>query len=101
MQLGLITQTLNYYANKLSKKDKKKVEKCIELISCGMKSTLVRFCDGYYNYQGAAGGGNLNDPNTYTLAIGTCEVAFCTDLSVSYIFEMLEKQQCFKSTLFK
>eukprot|EP00957_Ditylum_brightwellii_P055787 4227407-Ditylum_brightwellii.AAC.1 len=55
------------------------------MIAFGMKTTLVRFQDKYYNYKGVIGNdtekGSEDDNG---LAIGAFEVAFCAD-TVPYL----------------
>eukprot|EP00957_Ditylum_brightwellii_P163793 12470185-Ditylum_brightwellii.AAC.1 len=55
----------------------------------GMKVTLVRFQDHYYNYKELVDArskkGNKDDNN---LAIGVFKVTFCADASTTFVYEM-------------
>eukprot|EP00957_Ditylum_brightwellii_P144821 11030464-Ditylum_brightwellii.AAC.1 len=51
-KLYLIKQAFHYYAKDLSTTNRNLIERCIEMIAFGMKTTLVRFQDKYYNYKG-------------------------------------------------
>eukprot|EP00957_Ditylum_brightwellii_P089655 6827645-Ditylum_brightwellii.AAC.1 len=61
------------------------------MIAFGMKTTLVRFQDEYYNYKGVVGSEEEqgNEDNN-GLAIGAFEAAFCADTSATYVYEMCE-----------
>jgi hypothetical protein len=90
-KLSLIKQAIRYYAKDLSTTNRNIIERCIEMIAFGMKTTLVRFQDKYYNYKGVVG----NDMGTATdddngLAIGAYEAAFCADASATFVYEMCE-----------
>eukprot|EP00957_Ditylum_brightwellii_P033572 2544733-Ditylum_brightwellii.AAC.1 len=70
------------------------------MIVFGMQTTLTRFRDRYFNYQGTAGGdGNEIDKEDNVLSIGSFKAAFCADLCATYIFEIQER--CFCHTKFK
>eukprot|EP00957_Ditylum_brightwellii_P116665 8899382-Ditylum_brightwellii.AAC.1 len=70
--------------------EKKKIEWCIEMISFGMKTTLVRFQDKYFNYVGTVKGDDDNEDSN-GLATRAFESAFCVDLCATYVFEMADK----------
>ena len=64
------------------------------MIAFGMKTTLVRYEDKYYNYKGVVGGESGNEEQNEDengLAIGAYEAAFCADVSAAYIYEKSEK----------
>ena len=66
-------------------------EHCIEMIAFGMKTTLVRFQDEYYNYKGVVGNGTeeiSKDDNG--LVIGAFKAAFCADTDATFVYEMCE-----------
>eukprot|EP00957_Ditylum_brightwellii_P131223 10008405-Ditylum_brightwellii.AAC.1 len=48
-KLSLIKQAFRYYAKDLSTTNRNIIKRCIEMIAFGMKTTLVRFQDNYYN----------------------------------------------------
>mmetsp|Transcript_14767 Transcript_14767/g.21694 ORF Transcript_14767/g.21694 Transcript_14767/m.21694 type:complete len:149 (+) Transcript_14767:727-1173(+) len=48
-KLKLIKQAFRHYARNLPRKHKKTIEKCIEMIAFGMKATLIRYRDEYFN----------------------------------------------------
>eukprot|EP00586_Coscinodiscus_wailesii_P019893 CAMPEP_0172518488 /NCGR_PEP_ID=MMETSP1066-20121228/290852_1 /TAXON_ID=671091 /ORGANISM="Coscinodiscus wailesii, Strain CCMP2513" /LENGTH=211 /DNA_ID=CAMNT_0013300897 /DNA_START=1697 /DNA_END=2333 /DNA_ORIENTATION=- len=54
---------------------------CLELIKFGMSSTLVTFCDKYYQYHGG------NKEGERGLAIGGYKSAFLADVVASYLME--------------
>eukprot|EP00957_Ditylum_brightwellii_P150809 11482776-Ditylum_brightwellii.AAC.1 len=61
------------------------------MIAFGMKTTLVRFQDNYYNYKGVV----ENDTETTNdddngLAIGAYEAAFCADAGATFVYEICE-----------
>ena len=58
------------------------------LVKFGMKSTLIRFCDKYYKYKGAAGASVDNED--ISLAIGGFKLAWLANLVASYLLEMTE-----------
>eukprot|EP00957_Ditylum_brightwellii_P136815 10433000-Ditylum_brightwellii.AAC.1 len=61
------------------------------MIAFGMKATLVRFQDQYFNYKGVVGNEEeQNDEDNNGLAIGAFKAAFCTDTSATCIYEMRE-----------
>eukprot|EP00957_Ditylum_brightwellii_P081497 6200206-Ditylum_brightwellii.AAC.1 len=51
-KLKLIKQALPYYARDLQPKEKSTIKKGIKMIAFGMKSTLIRYKDEYFNYKG-------------------------------------------------
>eukprot|EP00957_Ditylum_brightwellii_P059405 4510422-Ditylum_brightwellii.AAC.1 len=59
------------------------------MINFGMKTTLVRFQEDYYNYKGVVGNDTdeTNDDNN-GLAIGAFEAAFCAAASATNVYEM-------------
>eukprot|EP00957_Ditylum_brightwellii_P049258 3737799-Ditylum_brightwellii.AAC.1 len=60
---------------------KTRINQCINMITFGMKTTLVRFQDQYYNYKGAVDWDKTetNEDDNW-LANGAYELAFCTDI---------------------
>eukprot|EP00957_Ditylum_brightwellii_P125344 9553436-Ditylum_brightwellii.AAC.1 len=58
IRVKIIQKALDYYTSKLPISARKAVQKCMEIVKFGMKSTLIRFRDKYYKYNGAAGKDN-------------------------------------------
>eukprot|EP00957_Ditylum_brightwellii_P107396 8195023-Ditylum_brightwellii.AAC.1 len=78
----LIRKAIRHYAQNLPTKHKQEIEQCLDMIAFGMKTTLVRFQDQYFNYKGVVGNDEeQNDEDNNGLAIGAFEVAFCADTS--------------------
>eukprot|EP00957_Ditylum_brightwellii_P108870 8304507-Ditylum_brightwellii.AAC.1 len=64
------------------------------MIAFGMKTTLVRYKDEYYNYKGVVEVGSENEEQSEDengLAIGAYEAAFCADVSTAYVYKKSEK----------
>eukprot|EP00957_Ditylum_brightwellii_P129222 9855827-Ditylum_brightwellii.AAC.2 len=59
------------------------------MIKFGMRSMLVRYHGNHYAYKGAVKGKMMVDEDI-ALAIGAYESAFCADIVVSFVFEMME-----------
>eukprot|EP00957_Ditylum_brightwellii_P147585 11239990-Ditylum_brightwellii.AAC.1 len=51
-KLKLIKQAFHYYTSNLPRKHKKTIEKCIKMITFGMKTALICCCNEYFNYKG-------------------------------------------------
>eukprot|EP00957_Ditylum_brightwellii_P046459 3526279-Ditylum_brightwellii.AAC.1 len=84
-KLLLIKKAIQHYARNLPTKSKLEIEQCLAMIAFGMKTTLVRFQDQYFNYNGVVGNEEeQNDEDNNGLAIGAFEAAFCTDMMGSY-----------------
>ena len=47
IQFLLVKKVVRYVSRDLSEEDKRKIEKCLEMIGFGMKNTLVTFIDKY------------------------------------------------------
>ena len=71
---------MRYFARKLTKKTKKTINLCLELIHFVMSYTLISFYGEYYEYHGG-------EREEQGLAIGGYESAFLADLVASYLFE--------------
>eukprot|EP00957_Ditylum_brightwellii_P098257 7486461-Ditylum_brightwellii.AAC.1 len=55
------------------------------MIAFGMKTTLVRFQDNYYNYKGVVGNDTeTTNNNDNGLAIGAYKAAFCADAGATF-----------------
>ena len=52
IKLATIRKAMRYFARKLSRKTKKPINLCLELIHFGMSSTLISFDIEYYEYHG-------------------------------------------------
>eukprot|EP00957_Ditylum_brightwellii_P189236 14403764-Ditylum_brightwellii.AAC.1 len=91
-KLKLIKHAFCYYGQNLQPKEKSTIKKFIEMIAFGMKSTLIRYKDEYFNYKGVVGE-NKNDTNKDEngLLIGLYEAAFCADVGTTYVYEMNKK----------
>eukprot|EP00957_Ditylum_brightwellii_P210578 15365129-Ditylum_brightwellii.AAC.1 len=90
-KLKLIKQAFRHYARNLPPKDKKKIEKCIEMIAFGMKATLICYQDEYFNYKGIVEENGVDgNKDENGLAIGGYESAFCVDVGATYVYKMNE-----------
>ena len=56
IQFLFVKKAVRFYSKDLSKVEKEKIGTCLEMISFGMKNTLVCFIDKYYEYKGDVGG---------------------------------------------
>eukprot|EP00957_Ditylum_brightwellii_P189254 14404921-Ditylum_brightwellii.AAC.1 len=61
------------------------------LVKFGMKSTLIRFRDRYYQHKGAAGASADNED--IGLAIGGYKLVFFADLIASYLLKKTENRK--------
>eukprot|EP00957_Ditylum_brightwellii_P112359 8566822-Ditylum_brightwellii.AAC.1 len=85
-----IQKALQYYTKDLLIDVRKKAWKCMVFVKFGMKSTLIRFRDCYYQHKGAAGASANNEE--IGLAIGSYELAFFDNLVISYLLKKTENQ---------
>eukprot|EP00957_Ditylum_brightwellii_P020274 1530356-Ditylum_brightwellii.AAC.1 len=90
IQVKLIKKELAFYLRKLSADKKGKIDLGMCMVQFGMKNTLVNFQDKYYIYWGTAKGKNSTDEGI-TLAIGSYEPTFLTDLVTPYVFGTMGK----------
>eukprot|EP00957_Ditylum_brightwellii_P074181 5636588-Ditylum_brightwellii.AAC.1 len=61
------------------------------MIAFGMKMTLVRFQDKYYNYKGVVGNNTENrSKDNNGLAIGAFKDVFYADIGATFVDEMCE-----------
>ena len=81
IQFLLVKKAVRHFGRNLSKEEKSKIEKCLEMIGFGMKNTLVTFIDKYYEYGGETTGEERG------LTIGGYESAWLADLVAAYILE--------------
>eukprot|EP00957_Ditylum_brightwellii_P035672 2704652-Ditylum_brightwellii.AAC.1 len=72
------------------------------MIAFGMKATLIRYQDEYFNYKGVTEEGvNDGDEDENRLVIGAYEAAFCADMGATYVYESNENilnKLCFAGT---
>ena len=68
------------FRNKLTRKTKKTINLCLDLIHFGMRSTLISLDGEYYEYHG-------EEREEQGLAIGGYELEFLADLVAFYLFE--------------
>eukprot|EP00957_Ditylum_brightwellii_P068926 5231917-Ditylum_brightwellii.AAC.1 len=62
------------------------------MITFGMKSTLIRYKDEYFNYKGVVGEKESDNNEVENgLAIGAYEVVFCADVGATYVYKMNRK----------
>ena len=85
IQFKLVRKAVEFFSKSLTKRDKKKIEKCLEMVKFGMSNTLVSFIDKFYEYDG-----DLDDEER-GLTIGGYESAWLADLVASYILEKTKK----------
>ena len=78
-------KAVRYFLKDLSKEEKKKIEKCLEMIGFGMKNTLLTFIDKYYEYGRDMDGGKRG------LTIGGYESAWLAGLVAAYILKQTEE----------
>eukprot|EP00957_Ditylum_brightwellii_P197447 15043644-Ditylum_brightwellii.AAC.1 len=84
-KLKLIKQAFCYYARNLQCKDKRTIEKCIEMIAFRMNATLICYRDGYFNYKGVVEENRIDgNEDENGLAIGGYESAFCANVGATY-----------------
>ena len=50
IQFVIVQKAVQFFSKDSSKRDKEKINTCLELIGIGMKHTLVSFIDKYYEY---------------------------------------------------
>eukprot|EP00957_Ditylum_brightwellii_P009334 706349-Ditylum_brightwellii.AAC.1 len=91
-RLPLIKWALCHYLQTLPKEEKQRIECCITMIAIEIKTMPIQFQDQYYNYKGVVNedGDETNEDNN-GLAIGAFELAFCTDISATYTYEICKE----------
>ena len=80
IKLSTIKKEVVFFARKLTSATNKTINLCLELISFGMRSTLICFDGNYYKYHG-------REREEQGLEIGGYESAFLADLVAYYFFE--------------
>ena len=90
IKFGQIQKAVNYFLRKVSKAEKEKAERCLDLVKFGMTNTLITFEDKHYIY-----GGDL-PVEEKVLTIGGFESACFVDLVVAYLLE--NARQLFKDS---
>ena len=80
IKLSTIKKALVFFARKLTSATNKTINLCLELVSFGMRSTLISFDGNYYKY-------HSREREEQGLEIGGYKSEFLSDLVVSYLFE--------------